>query len=641
MRRILSYFSFIFILCLFSVRVNALSTDWSVYDHSKLRIISSVDSIKNQKEIFIGLHFVLKPGWKIYWLYPGDSGAPPKILFNKLKGAKFSRTYWPFPSQLIENTNLVTRVYYKEVVIPISLKLDKTKTSVEILANVSYQICKDICIPVETSFSLNIPEGKGNLSNYAQIIEKYKSKVPINADLLDIKKKNIIYKNKDEIIVYVESDNILPKGKVVALINSPENITYQSDKYRFSNDRKSVEIQVKTQQIDENYEKKKNNNIEVFVRIGELSFFWIGISEYIKNQEKASKLLLFFTAFIGGIILNFMPCVLPVLGIKVTNFLNQINSSRHTVVRSCLSITLGIIFTFLLFSLFSISMKYFGMQLGWGMQFQQPIFLVFIIIILVFFSLNIFGVYNIYIPSTLSEIFNKRLKYNIDSSIIKDFLSGVIATLLATPCTAPFVGTAVSFALTGTVITNLLAFFLMGLGMSVPYLIIIFNPSIIKYLPKPGVWMQYLKYSLGALLILTAIWVADILFTHVDTKREESSDKYWIKFNAEKIEEYIIKNKLVLVDITAKWCVTCKINKSMVLDNKEVLNYLLKNNVILMRGDWTLPNEEILKYLNRFDRAGIPFTVIYSKNFINGSPFPEILSKKKFVRKVEKAFSMH
>ena len=234
---------------------------------------------------------------------------------------------------------------------------------------------------------------------------------------------------------------------------------------------------------------------------------------------------------------------------------------------------------------------------------------------------------------------SKIIKKLNNNNFSRDFFNGFFATILATPCSAPFVGAAITVAFTQTYITMIGIFFCMGLGMALPYLLVSIFPSIIIILPKPGPWMQYVRYFLGLLLFGTFIWIISILmnqnsyFLKMFQKIEDSS---WIDITTVQLEDLVQKNDVVFVDITADWCATCQFNKINVINSKIIREIFKENNVIKVRGDWTKPNKQIEKFLNKYNRFGIPFNVVYSKSYPKGVVLSELLSKKEIIDTLEK-----
>ena len=352
-----------------------------------------------------------------------------------------------------------------------------------------------------------------------------------------------------------------------------------------------------------------------------------------------SILLFLFIAFVGGVILNFMPCVFPVLSLKIYNVLSQQqqNINNKTIKRNFLATILGIIFSFFVLSLITVLLKSLGHSLGWGFQFQSPIFLSFMILILILFSLNLIDVFSIDIPFFFKKFLNKVINFNKkNSEFFQNFLLGSFITILSTPCSAPFIGTALGFAFVSSNQVIFLIFFCISLGLSSPYIILATKPQILSFLPKPGLWMKKFKYFLSFLLILTAIWLTSVLLIQVNTiNNNDSNNNNWLDFDTIKLKELVNENNIVFVDITADWCMTCFYNKKTVLDRKKVKNIFKKYDVKKMRGNLTKPNKEINKYINSYGRFGIPANVIYSPSAPQGILLSEVLTVRNLLSTFE------
>ena len=380
---------------------------------------------------------------------------------------------------------------------------------------------------------------------------------------------------------------------------------------------------------------------------GQVSEYGKVINQYIDKSNYLnyssllnpdSILLFLFIAFVGGVILNFMPCVFPVLSLKIYNVLSQQqqNINNKTIKRNFLATILGIIFSFFVLSLITVLLKSLGHNLGWGFQFQSPIFLSFMILILILFSLNLIDFFSIDIPFFFKKFLNKVINFNKkNSEFFQNFLLGSFITILSTPCSAPFIGTALGFAFISPNQVIFLIFFCISLGLSSPYIILATKPQILSFLPKPGLWMKKFKYFLSFLLILTAIWLANALLIQINAINNDSKNNNWLDFDTIKLNELVNENNIVFVDITADWCMTCFYNKKTVLDRKKVKNIFEKYDVKKMRGNLTKPNKEINKYINSYGRFGIPANVIYSPSAPQGVLLPEVLTVRNLLSTFE------
>tara|TARA_B110000046_G_scaffold161625_1_gene175416 strand:- start:293 stop:1270 length:978 start_codon:yes stop_codon:yes gene_type:complete len=290
----------------------------------------------------------------------------------------------------------------------------------------------------------------------------------------------------------------------------------------------------------------------------------------------------------------------------------------------------GILTTFICLAIGTYFIKTAGDMVGWGVQFQSEYFLIFMITLTLIFSLNLFGIFQFYLPSKFLSILSYRT-----NGFAGDFLTGMFMTLLATPCTAPFVGTAIGFALAGTTFEIFTIFIVMGFGLSFPLIIFSLFPNIISFIPKPGNWFVLFKKLMALLLLGTAIWLTSILvklnsdfFYSSKSNIDNQITSNWdITNNIELPNQLARQGKIVFIDITADWCLTCKVNKFLVTNTKDVKELFQKHKVTVLRLDWTKPNYEIKRFLSRKGRYGIPFNEIYGPSLPNGKIFPELLNQ--------------
>jgi cytochrome c biogenesis protein CcdA len=329
------------------------------------------------------------------------------------------------------------------------------------------------------------------------------------------------------------------------------------------------------------------------------------------------------TALLGGLILNVMPCVLPVLSLKLLTVLQHREWSARTVRIGFLSTAAGILFSFLVLAAGAIALRSAGLAVGWGMQFQQPAFLIFMIVLLALFIVNLWGGFEILLPRWIMD---RITRFEDGHGITTSFATGAFATLLATPCTAPFVGTAIAFALTHTATETVLVFTALGLGFCSPYLLVAAYPALARKLPRPGAWMGRVRIALGAVLLLTIIWLGSVLAAQTSIFAAARTS-VWQPFDESRIAAEVAKGHVVFIDITADWCLTCVANERFVLDQAKVQRVLFGNpDVIPMRGDWTKPDPQIGAYLAKFNRYGVPFNAVYGPAKPEGQALPELLT---------------
>jgi len=639
MNKMIQFFKYLFslITIFFFTNAFALQTEWSKGIESQVRIISPLTHNDNKNELHLGLQYKLQDGWKTYWLSPGDGGFPQTIDWSESKNIENIEILWPSPQEF-KILGFQSLGYLDEVVFPLKINIQNIDKEIFLVFDVNYLTCKDICIPGNAHLELIIPPGIAQITEHFFTIEKSLASIPITN--LEISKiENFSTK------AYSDNENV----SIIITLSSQESFV---DPKFYLNTEFGLPVVKPEINFSANYKKLKANfifdkklftknsfNLSTILKNNK-QIFEINTDLKIKNtQNKLNKnnsiFYIFFVALVGGLILNVMPCVLPVLSIKLLSVLK--NSNEKLAIRRGFFITsAGIMTSFSLLGLSLLSLRSIGISISWGMQFQQPIFLMIIAGILLLFTINLFGFFEFKTPEFVNSKIIKKLNNN---NFSRDFFNGFFATILATPCSAPFVGAAITVAFTQTYITMIGIFFCMGFGMSLPYLLVSIFPSIIIIIPKPGPWMQYVRYFLGLLLFGTFIWIISILmnqnsyFLKMFQKIEDSS---WIDITTVQLEDLVQKNDVVFVDITADWCATCQFNKINVINSKIIREIFKENNVIKVRGDWTKPNKQIEKFLNKYNRFGIPFNVVYSKSYPKGVVLSELLSKKEIIDTLEK-----
>jgi suppressor for copper-sensitivity B len=380
------------------------------------------------------------------------------------------------------------------------------------------------------------------------------------------------------------------------------------------------------------------------------------------------------------LILNLMPCVLPVLSLKLLAFVGHGGrhggAERQRVRLSFLASTAGVLASFLILAGAIAGLRAAGITVGWGLQFQQPDFLAGMALLLTLLAGNLWGWFELPLPGFASRLSQAADRHH---GLIGDFLTGGLATLLATPCTAPFLTTAVGFALAGGTAQIFVIFLAMGLGLAAPYLLVAAWPALAAHLPRPGAWMITLKRILGIAMGGTAIWllyvlaaqagrtaslisaaalvgvivllawrhlrsnlrraglvVASVLallsptvFAGAPAASPDSAQTQtaWRNFSETALADLVGQGKTVLVDVTADWCINCQVNKALVLDHGWVAEQLATGKIVGLKADWTRPDPAIARYLASFGRYGIPFNAVYGPRAQQGLPLPTVLSE--------------
>jgi len=401
-----------------------------------------------------------------------------------------------------------------------------------------------------------------------------------------------------------------------------------------------------------------------------------------------SLMLNLLLAFLGGIILNFMPCVLPVLSLKALNLVQQSNQNRKTILEGSLMYTLGILVSMLALSLLIVVLKISGESVGWGFQFQNKGFVITLTAIIFFFALSLFDVFIISIPGM-----TVAARASTKPGHTGSFFTGMFAVLLATPCTAPLLGPALGFAFSQPSLVIVTMFLMIGLGLSLPFILIGIWPGLIQKIPKPGKWMNIFKGGMGFLLLGTVVYLLDVLYYQIGgqglirvllfmliltvaawllgsfaapgsprkrvaltlaiaaaivassafivlrfeqnsseyvraSEHQEKTNQIWEEFSPVRLEELRGRHRSVFVAFSARWCATCRVNEATVLKTTEIEQLFLENNIALLHGDYTNKDDEIDRWIKKYGRAGVPVYAYYGPDSSEPVVLPEIISKQ-------------
>ncbi len=673
--KILKIFISIFLCSFYFSTAFALSSEWVVDEASKLRIISPY-SQNASKNITIGLEYQMEPGWKTYWKSPGDGGFAQNISWENSSNISNINILWPTPMEF-EILGLKSLGYENNVTFPLEIEIVNELQDTVIDLNVNYLICEKICIPGDARIFLVIPAGEKIINDNYFKVEQALSLLP-EKDFSKSYLKNInanIFKGDTLLTIQLRIESEKSFFNPEIFLHTPFGLPVVKNTISYSANNKLIIAEF---DFDKHLISKESFPLEVVLRDTNHNFEHL-LSAQIKNNDHNKKINTFvfyiLISLLAGLILNVMPCVFPILSIKL---MSVFTTKQATARVSFLTVALGIITSFLLLGLLFLILQYFNFAIAWGMQFQQPYFLIFITLIIFLFMMNMFGQIDFNLPQNFSNLTFLSSSNNL---FFRDFFNGFFATLMATPCSAPFVGTAITAAFTQNYIIGMSIFLFMGIGMASPYLLVALFPKIVNFLPKPGRWMIYVKYFLGLLLFATVVWLSNVLLSFfnfyfltlsiflllVITYRRKIpvfkniitsallififfasslqlfqnqslsvNDKDWLNFFTVDIDQLVDQDKIIFLDITADWCATCQFNKINVLNTDQIVREFKENNITLIRADWTKPNDKINTFLEKYDRFGIPFNAFFSKKFPNGILLSELLSKKEIVNTINK-----
>ena len=664
---------------------NAQATSTAETDHTTLRLISATEGVGDGENLTLGLHFTLKPGWKVYWRSPGDAGYPPSIDWTGSENVASAEMRWPAPHRF-SVLGLESLGYKDEVVYPIALVPAVPGQPVHAVADVDYLACDDICIPYQAKLTLDLPSGAATPSQHVHLINRYAVQVPGDgaAHGLTLETLEVLGRGK-ETRLRLTALARTPFVEPDAFFEGSDMLAFDKPEIDFFDNARRVSLTAKVFGVEDLESAKGLEGLEFQATLidGERAATgtFVASRPIGGNAGKLSILPILALALLGGLILNLMPCVLPVLSIKLLSVVGHGGGEKRKVRASFIASAAGIVFAFLMLAAALVILKSAGMTIGWGIQFQQPWFLIAMTLILTLFACNLWGLYEFRLPYWMSDLGQRTAHVH---GLGGHFLTGCFATLLATPCSAPFLGTAVGFALARDAIDIFAVFAFLGLGLALPYLLIAAFPGMATRLPKPGPWMVTLRKLMGFALAATAIWLISVLITAAglnagmtigvlmagvivalylghradrlwqiggsavavlallafaapslfpnDAPGSRIIDKdprflkLWQPFDVAAIPALINGGKTVFVDVTADWCLTCQVNKAFVLAEDDMMARLKANNVVAMQADWTLPDDAISVYLATFGRYGIPFNAVYGPGAPEGIALPELLS---------------
>ena len=659
----------------------------------------------------VGILLKHKPGWHTYWKNPGDVGEATQIEWKLPRNWKIKPLGWPLP-KVYKTGELTSYVYDGDVLLPFQLEVPwgtPYGTRATIRAKVSWVACRNICIPQETTLRFSVPIDVASKPSqtsqlfrqaHTDIPEKVRStsvtavqdgkrlyiEFPPSAGL--ISESAVFIPTTQNLLDLSVSKTTQTKGRITSLL-----LTLKADNPNLLSSLEGILVAdggplkrgwaIETS-IPVKAGKIVQGNKELLKKPRESSPFAPAKTDSVPLMSPASAL---WCAFLGGLILNLMPCVFPVLSLKILHLADQTRRNGSLLLNG-LSFAGGVLASTLFLAVLLLSLRSIGYAVGWGFQLQTPWVVAVLALLFFAITLNLLGVFEFTAASHLAD--SRALRSLPTSGPISSFCSGVLTVIVASPCTAPFMGAALGYAVTQSALQACSVFFALGLGIACPWLLLTLFPGWIRKLPKPGMWMVYLRRFMALPMMLAVLWLIWVLSHQVDgyglitlflascaltlslwafgreqygrghprvlkiaslfvtlgcilllvfndfspKKHEENS--IWQPFSVSAVERALHEGKPVIVDFTASWCLTCQLNKITALHTQETDAVLKQYGFRRFVADWTKRDAQITRVLNAFGRTGVPLCVIYD---VTGKPIllPELLRQETLLDALKKA----
>ena len=674
-------------------------------------LISSHQKITPGQSFYLALKLSHDKHWHTYWTNPGDSGQAIKITWDEKTPVTTSDILWPTP-EIIPTPPLVTYGYEGVVYIPMraTLPADFSAQNITLNAQAKWLECKDICLPAQKDISLNLEVGmtvEKNRDDHKAIENTLLERLPqstadwemsatYGADKLELTFAPPPDRQKPKTPLPTEEVNnadihFLPFKTGIIENSAPQNLSYNPQTNTYT-------LQVKRNDFTQNapevlsgillYDKHKSLKFSSLAHTGDV--------HDIKDDKKQTNygfLIALGLALLGGLILNLMPCVLPILALKITHLVSH--AQKQSPWQHGIAFAIGVISTFMVLAGVLIALQAGGQALGWGFQLQNPLFVLIICVILLIVALDLFGIFEI--GTGLTRLGGKAEQ--VDGKL-GSFFVGILATVVATPCTAPFMGSAMAFTLGKPAGVILAVFAMLGVGLSAPYVLLTTFPKCMGFIPKPGPWMVTFKQILGFPILATILWLVWVLggqvghdgmlislgvllvvafavwlwgrfgqsltsssrksrlimaislllisgafylgvsglrmledvYTHNTTQAQQTQH---VPFRPGLAEERQQQGKASFVIFTADWCITCKINEQTVLNTTKIQQAFKEKDIGVIVADWTRQDDDITRALKKHGRASVPFYLYYPPEYeVAPQPLPELLTQDRVLRTI-------
>jgi thiol:disulfide interchange protein/DsbC/DsbD-like thiol-disulfide interchange protein len=685
----------------------------------KPELLADTTAVVPGKPFIVGLLLRMAPGWHTYWKFSGDAGLPTEVKWKLPAGWKISEIQWPIPLKTIDPGDIQTYGYVDEVLLMQEITPPNVvagigdagnvaradhepgssipATTVKLSADANWLVCEKICIPGSATLQLELPVSATSQPANAELFARYRRLLPQNWPGANLASTNWERVGSDLRLKVTSAT--LAKYPAVDFFPLPDEGTVVGHPAIEARNENEIVFRIPIESAPKNLSSMAGLIVFSQQPNGDDRAAWQVPTTPTVSAARSMPVRGIFTfllfGFIGGFILNLMPCVLPVISLKIFGFIQQAGQSRQKIFRSGIAFTIGIFAWFIALAVLLITLKGTGRDVTWGgFQFTNAYFVLALSVIVLVFALNLFGVFEVSLPQSLTR---SLLSTSERKDLLGSFSQGVFATVLATPCTAPFLGTALGFAFTQSPAIILAIFIAIAAGMSAPYLLLSAQPAWLRFLPKPGPWMLHLKQFMGFLLLATllfllyvlgaqrgvegAIWASCFLLVisvacwmkgafavptasaakrglvlvlmvllvigsgayfigdKFQSAKIASADSElrggWQAFTPERLQTELDQGRTVFVDFTAAWCLTCKFNEANVLESQDVRDAFQRHGIVKLKADWTNGDPVITKLLQHFGRPGVPLYVLYLGKNEEPIVFPELLTKGMLLEKVE------
>jgi len=655
------------------------------------------DGVAPGKLLWLGLVIEHQPHWHTYWKNPGDSGLPTTLAWQLPVGASAGEIAWPTPQRLPVGP-LMNYGYEGKLLLPVPLTIAPAFNgqALDVKLSAQWLVCKDVCIPQQGEFALKLPV-QASTAGHAALFGAAWAATP--KDVADAKVSAELVDGASVLRLAVTGLPPALQGKPLDFFTEAAGVIDHAAKFKTRWDGATwrADVPVSPQRFES---PARMDAVLVAagqkagVRVGfAITGAWpaivapsaaavVATADPAVNPTPPAPAAIGFglalvLALAGGALLNLMPCVFPILSLKVLGFAGHAHS-RRALVAGGIAYSAGVVLSFVALAALLIALRAGGEQIGWGFQLQSPGFVALLAVLFTVIALNLGGLFEFgsILPSGLASM---RLRHPLADS----FLTGVLAVAVASPCTAPFMGAALGIAFTLPAAQALLLFAVLGLGMALPYLVMSAWPAAARAIPKPGMWMATFKTVMAFPMLATVVWLVWVLghqtsvdgaaallgvlltlafalwaWGRVDSTRvarvawtaigvvllgaslawalptwreahaavPSGALERWQPWSTERVAQINAEGRSAFVDFTAAWCVTCQVNKRTTLGDAGLLSEMDSARVVLLRADWTRRDAAISQELARLGRNGVPVYAIYKPGRAAPVLLPELLT---------------